>query len=282
MQEAITLVFNQFQKFGSIRQVYHWFIENNIELPANKAIDGKFQLVWKLPAQTFIPSLLHNPIYAGAYVYGRRPMKKVLQNGEIKKSQQTVKSPEEAKVFIKEHHESYISWSTYCRYQKMIENNGTNFQPDATILAARQGHGLLASLLRCARCGHKLHVRYWGKQGTTPRYLCNGDYHSGGSYCIGFSGATAEKHITKEILKVISPKGATASLQAIEQLNHQQNDRQQALLRQLEQAEYEAERAFTQYDQVDPHNRLVADTLEQRLNQKLEKADQVSIPKLQL
>lgn len=275
VQDAIMLVFDQFQKLGSIRQVTNWFIENKIELPTNKAIGGKFQLVWKLPAQTFIPSVLHNPIYAGAYVYGRRPIKKILQQGEIRKSQQAIKAPEEAKVFIKEHHEGYVSWKTYLRYQRMIDDNGTNFQPDADVLAAREGHGLLSSLLRCARCGHKLHVRYWGKQGTTPRYLCHGDYHNGGKYCIGFSGATAEKQIESEVLNVISPKGVAASLRAIEALDNQQGDRHQALQRQLEQAEYEAGRAFSQYDQVDPNNRLVADTLEQRLNEKLEKAEQV-------
>lgn len=275
VQEAIMLVFNQFQKLGSIRQVYNWFIQNKIELPTNKAIGGKFQLVWKSPALTFIPSILHNPIYAGAYVYGRRPMKKVLEQGKIRKSQKAVQAPEEAKVFIKEHHEAYIDWETYLRYQRMIDDNGTNFQPNPTVLSVREGHGLLSGLLRCARCGHKLHVRYWGKQGTTPRYLCNGDYNTGGKYCIGFSGATAEKRIESEVLKIISPKGVTASLQAIEALDNSQDDRQQALERQLEQIEYEAERAFAQYDQVDPNNRLVADTLEQRLNEKLEKVEQM-------
>ena len=275
VQDAIMLVFKQFKMLGSIRQVHQWFIENKVELPTNKAVDGKFQLVWKLPALTFIPSLLHNPIYAGAYVYGRRPTQKILEGGEIKKSQHAIISPEEAKVFIKDNHEPYISWSSYLRNKKMIENNGTNFQADATILAAREGQGLLTGLLRCARCGHKLHVRYWGKKGTTPRYVCNGDYHNGGQYCIGFSGTTAEKQITKEILKIISPKGVAASLEAITQLNTRHDHRQQALERQLEQADYEANRAFTQYDQVDPNNRLVADTLEQRLDQKLQYVEQI-------
>ena len=215
-----------------------------------------------MPAHTFIPSILHNPIYAGAYVYGRRPMKKVIKNGEINKSQEAIRSPEEAKVFIKEHHEAYISWPTYLRYQKMIENNGTNFEHDATILAAREGKGLLTGLLHCARCGHILQIRYWGKQGTTPRYLCHGDYHSGGSYCIGFGGATAEKQLTDELFKILSPQGVAASLQAVDRLNSQQNDRQRALQRQLEQVEYEAVRALAQYDQIDPNNRLVADSLE--------------------
>ena len=163
VQDAFMRVFKQFQELGSIRQTYGWFMENGVELPVNKSIGGQIQRVWKLPAQTFIPSVLHKPIYAGAYVYGRRPIEKVLKNGQVRKQQAAIRTPEQAKVFIKDHHEGYISWETYLRHPRMIENNGTNFQPDPAILAVREGHGLLTGLLRCARCGHKLHVRYWGK-----------------------------------------------------------------------------------------------------------------------
>lgn len=275
VQEAIMLVFKKFQELGSIRQTYGWFLENSIELPANKPIGGQVPPVWKLPAQTFIPSVLHNPIYAGAYVYGRRPVEKVLEQGDVRKRQGAIRTPDQAKVFIKDHHDGYISWETYLWHQRMIDNNGTNFQPDEAILAVREGHGLLTGLLRCARCGHKLHVRYWGKQGTTPRYFCNGDYTSAGRYCISFGGSTADKRIADEVLQIVSPEGVAASVRAIEKLGNSHSDRQQALQRQLQQMEYEAQRAFLQYDQADPSNRLVVDTLEQRWNEKLEKVEQI-------
>lgn len=275
VQEAIMLVFRKFQELGSIRQTYGWFLENRIELPANKPIGGHVQLVWKLPAQTFIPSVLHNPIYAGAYVHGRRCVEKVLAQGQVRKRQSAIRSPDQAKVFIRDHHEGYISWETYLRHQRMIANNGTNFQADEAILAVREGHGLLTGLLRCARCGHKLHVRYWGKQGTTPRYFCHGDYTSGGRYCISFGGSTPDKRVAQEVLQIISPEGIGASVRAIEKLGNSHNDHQQALQRQLQQVEYEAQRAFLQYDQADPSNRLVVDTLEQRWNEKLEQVEQL-------
>jgi DNA invertase Pin-like site-specific DNA recombinase len=104
VQEAIMLVFKTFQELGSIRQTYGWFLDNGIELPVNKPVGGQVQLVWKLPAQTFIPSVLHNPIYAGAYVYGRRPVEKVLEHGELRKRQSAIQTPDQAKVFIKDHH----------------------------------------------------------------------------------------------------------------------------------------------------------------------------------
>lgn len=275
VQQAILLVFKKFQEFGSIRQTYRWFLENSIELPANKPVDGHVELVWKLPAQTFIPSMLHNPIYAGAYVYGRRPVEKVLEQGGVRKRQVAIRTPDQAKVFIKDHHDGYISWETYLWHQSMIEHNGTNFQPDEAVLAVREGHGLLTGLLRCARCAHKLHVRYWGKRGTTPRYLCVGDYTSAGRYCISFGGLSVDKRIAEEVLLMISPEGVAASLRAIEKLGQSHNGHQQALQRQLQQVEYEAQRAFLQYDRADPTNRLVVDTLEQRWNEKLEQVEQV-------
>lgn len=276
VQEAIALIFKKFQQFGSIRQTYRWFMDHHIELPVNKSAGGQTEITWKLPAQTFIPCVLHHPIYAGVYVYGRRVIKTVFEQGEIKKRQEAYRSPEQATVFIKDHHEGYIHWETYLSNQKMIENNGTNFQPDEAMLAVRQGHGLLCGLLRCKRCGHKLQVRYWGKSGTIPRYLCRGHYGTAGaSYCIGFGGKKADQCIEQEVLRMISPVGVQASLKAIEMCDSQQNDQLKALNRQLQQAEYEAQRMFKQYDQVDPNNRLVADTLEQRWNEKLTSVEDI-------
>jgi DNA invertase Pin-like site-specific DNA recombinase len=270
VQEAIALVFAKFLELGSVRQTYRWFLDNRIEVPTNKTVAGTTTLSWQLPAQTFIPSILHHPIYAGAYAYGRRSVEKVIEQGRIRKRQHAIKSPTEVKVLIKDHHEGYIDWHTFERVQKMIEQNGTNFEADDATLTARQGAGLLSGLLRCARCGHKLHVRYWGRAGTTPRYLCHGGYQGGGRYCIGFGGARVDQCIGDAVCGVLAPQGIAASLHAVDQLDTQHDAHLQALKRQLQQAQYEAQRAFAQYDHVDPNNRLVADTLELRWNQKLE------------
>lgn len=275
VEESIRLIFSKFNELKTVRQTYIWFMDNHIEVPVNKSVAEKAGLVWKLPAQTFIPSILHNPIYAGAYVYGRRPVEKVLEEGRIRRRQQAIQPPEKAKVFIKSHHEGYISWETYQQNQKMIDQNGSNFQSDPEILAIRAGQGLLTGLLRCSRCGGKLSVRYWGKSGTHPRYHCKGDYTSAGCYCISFAGKGSDEAIAEKILEVISGKGVEASIAAIEECNTIKDDKQQALQRQLEQLTYEAQRAFNQYDQADPANRLVADTLERRWNEKLEKVEVV-------
>ncbi len=275
IQEAIALVFNKFRELGSIRQTYRWFHEEKIELPVNKAIGGRFQLVWKLPAQSFVGDVLHNPIYAGAYAYGRRPTEVVVKEGVPIKRQGAVQPPDQTKVFIQDHHPSYISWSEYQRNQQIMRSNGGNFTQDDSVTAVRAGHGLLTGLLRCARCGRKLHIRYWGKSGTAARYLCEGDFPTGGHYCLGFGGASVDKRVSEEILNAISPLGVAASVAAIEQLSDKGRDRRTALTRQLQQLDYEAQRAFDQYNQVDPANRLVAEVLEQRWNEKLEAVDKV-------
>jgi DNA invertase Pin-like site-specific DNA recombinase len=270
VRETIALIFTKFLQLGSVRQTYRWFMDHRIEVPTNKNVADKTMIVWQLPAQTFIPSILHHPIYAGAYAYGRRSVEKVLDQGVIRKRQLSIRPADQTKVLIKDHHEAYIDWDTYLRVQTMIEDNGTNFQADEATLAAREGAGLLSGLLRCARCGHKLHVRYWGKQGTTPRYLCHGDYQGSGRYCIGFGGKRVDQCMSEAVCRILSPHGVQASLQALDQLGQEHSAERQALTRQLQQADYEAKRAFAQFDQVDPNNRLVADTLELRLNQKLE------------
>jgi DNA invertase Pin-like site-specific DNA recombinase len=270
VQEGMTLVFKKFRELGSIRQTHRWFHEEQIELPVNKALGGQFQLMWKLPSVSFVSDVLHNPLYAGAYVYGRRPTEVVVKEGQALKRQRSAQPAEEASVFIPDHHPGYISWAQYQRNQDIMRSNGGNFTHDESALAVRSGQGLLTGLLRCARCGRKLHIRYWGKSGTAARYVCVGDFATGGQYCLGFGGATVDKRLSEEILKAISPHSLNASVAAIERLSHQGSDQRAALQRQIQQVQYETQRAFDQYNQVDPANRLVAEVLEQRWNDKLE------------
>jgi hypothetical protein len=146
---------------------------------------------------------------------------------------------------------------------------------DESVAVIRQGHGLLSGLLRCGRCGKKMHVRYWGKSGTDARYLCAGDYKNGGMYCIGFGGATVDRRFSQQLLDVISPYGIEASLKAIESVNSEEDGKSVVFQRQLQQLEYEAQRAFEQYNVVDARHRLVAAELERRWNEKLEEVAQV-------
>src|SRR5580704_4222576 len=240
----------------------------DIELPANP-IRGT-RLVWKVPTQALVREILVNPFYAGAYVWGRRPMETVLVDGHLKKRQTSLRPAENCRVFIRDHHEGYIDWAIYEENQRVLRRNSVNWQRDESMAAIRAGQGLLVGLLRCGHCGRKLHVRYWGARGTHARYLCKGEFADGGRYCIGFGSASVDRRLSKEVLQVISPLGVEASLKALEELSARDAAQRAALSSKLEQLEYEAKKAFEQYDAVDARNRLVASELERRWNEKLE------------
>jgi hypothetical protein len=194
-----------------------------------------------------------------------------LVDGQLKKRQTAYRRAENCRVFIRDHHEGYIDWATYEENQRIMRRNSVNWQGDESMAAIRVGQGLLVGLLRCGHCGRKLHVRYWGARGTHARYLCKGEFADGGRYCIGFGSASVDRRLSKEVLQVISPLGVDASLRALEELSVGDAAQRIALISKLEQLEYEARKAFEQYDSVDARNRLAAGELERRWNEKLEK-----------
>ena len=269
--EAIRLVFVKFRERWSVRQTFQWFRDHDIELPANP-IQGT-RLVWKIPTQSLVRDILINPFYAGAYVWGRRPVTTLLVDGGLEKRQEPTRQAEECRVFIPNHHVGYIDWATYEENRRMTQRNSVNWQGDESMTAIRAGQGLLVGLLRCGHCGRKLHVRYWGGRGTNARYLCKGNYDDGGQYCVGFGGASVDRRLGQELLRVISPLGVNASLRALEELSAGDAAQRIALSSKLDQLEYEAKKAFEQYDAVDARNRLVASELERRWNEKLEEIE---------
>lgn len=275
VREAMAMVFRKFGEIRSIRQTFLWFHGQGVELPVNKSLGEGIKVCWQLPTHGFISDVLRNPFYAGAYVWGRRPIEKIFEGGKLRKRQGRSLRPEECRVFLRDHHEGYIDWETFQQNNRLIRGNALISPREETVGAVRAGQGLLCGLLRCGRCGRKMHVRYWGKSGTAARYLCQGDFDSGGKYCLAFGGSTVDRRFGEELIKVISPLGVKASLEAVQRLKSQRNEHRQALALQLEQMEYEAKRAFEQYNEVDPRNRLVASELERRWNEKLEEVERL-------
>jgi len=269
VQEAIAMVFSKFPSMTSVRQLMKWFNQESMELPLNKKVNGKWQIGWQLPKYTYLKYILQNPAYAGAYFYGRTETRKVIVNGEIRNKIHR-NNIQDSRVFIRDHHEGYITWQEFEKNQKMIAaNNQKVAKADDSVTGIRRGQGILAGLIRCGRCGRKLHVRYKGKSGTAARYLCNGNFDAGGKYCLSFGGATVDKNISSEILRIISPLTIKASLAAIKELGNEHSEKQRAFELRIQQQEYEVGRAFEQYDKVDPNNRLVAAQLEERWNNQL-------------
>lgn len=180
---------------------------------------------------------------------------------------------DQCRVFLRDQHEGHIDWDTFQQNQQMIRANKVTGEPDEAVGAARTGYGLLTGLLRCGRCGRKLHVRYWGRSDTAGRYRCLGVYQSGGSYCLGFAQRGVDQRFGEQVLEVISPLGVAASLEAAQHLAAKSQARRGAAAQQLEQLVYEQRRAREQFDHVDARNRLVASELERRWNEKLEQVE---------
>ncbi len=275
-REAIDLIFKKVRELGSARQTHLWFVQDKILVPVNCKTDiGGKKRRWQLPTYSFILQLCRNPFYAGAYVYGRRGSRVFYEDGQIKKTNGHYKKREEWEVFIRDHHEGYISWEEYEENIYTMNNNQQKGEKNESAGAIRNGRGLLVGLLRCRRCGRKMHVRYWGRGGTNPRYMCEGEFSQGGNYCQSFSGLKTDRVFEEELFKVIEPMAVQASVEACEVITQKYQDKIKYLGNELENAQYEAARAFTQYNEVDPRNRLVASDLERRWNEKLQVLNEV-------
>jgi DNA invertase Pin-like site-specific DNA recombinase len=273
IQNTIELIFKKFRGLQSIRQTHLWFHSENIEVPVLKDKAGKKQIVWKLPEKGYLQSMLKNPFYAGVYVWGRETTKLEYKDGKIIKRRKRNNNARESKVFIEDNHEGYIDLETYDENQELISRNCLSQTKVERIGAARNGQGLLGGILRCGRCGRKFYVTYYGKSGTAARYICRGDYETGGKYCLAFGGSTVDKKFTEELFRAISPYGMKASIKAAKMLSIKDDDKIKALEQKISQLEYEASRAFEQYNAVDPRNRLVASELERMWNEKLEELE---------
>jgi DNA invertase Pin-like site-specific DNA recombinase len=255
-REALQLVFSKFAKFQSVRQVHIWLRDEGIELPV-KSRDGEARgIVWRLPAYNIVHNILTNPIYAGAYAFGRTTSKVSVEHGRKRVRRGVHRPMTEWDVLIKDHHAGYITWEEFERNQGVIANNATGKGSAAVKGAVRRGELLLPGLLRCGHCGRKLHVSYSGKLG---RYSCYGARtNHGTARCISISGLSIDSAVGAEVLRVLKPLGIEAAVKAIETRTGRASAAQRQLDLSLQQARYEAAHARRQYDAVDPANRLVA------------------------
>lgn len=265
VQEAIALVFRKFAELQTIRQVLVWCRQEKVLLPAlgNSAAAGR--VIWRLPVYPTVHHMLTNPVYAGAYAFGRRTARVTIENGRKRVVRSMQRDWRNWEVLIRDHHEGYIAWAEFERNQQLIADN-TNGKRFMSRGAVRTGEALLPGLLRCARCGKKLHVRY----GQTYRYECVGAFNQlAAARCITFGGMRVDRVLAKEVLERLQPLGVEAALAAVEALGQQRSEKKGQLDLALQQARYEAARAQRQYDAADPENRLVASELERRWNERL-------------
>jgi DNA invertase Pin-like site-specific DNA recombinase len=269
VQDALRLVFAKFAELQSVRQVHVWLREEGIALPAacHSTAEGR-SVVWRLPLYNTVHNILTNPVYAGAYAFGRTTSKVSVEEGR-KRVRRGVRRPlAEWDVLLKDQHEGYISWAEFERNQQVIANNATGKGSAIARGAARHGELLLAGLLRCGHCGRKMYVAYGGKAG---RYHCEGALvNHGTERCISFGGVRADHAVGTEVLRVLKPLGIDAAVKALDAQAGETSAAKRQLELALQRARFEAAHARRQYDAVDPTNRLVAGELERRWNEALQ------------
>jgi DNA invertase Pin-like site-specific DNA recombinase len=264
VQEAISLVFDQFERIGSVRQTLMWFHEHGLQLPA---MTQRGELHWKRPIYGTVYQILTNPIYGGAYAYGKTEHGTRYSAGKALRSDRR-KPRDQWLALIPNTHEGYVDWGRFERIQGMIRAN--NLAPAGQPGPARAGSAILAGLLRCRRCAAKLTVHYTGTDRDFARYACHRAWLDKGlPRCISFGGKRIDEAIAREVLRVVQPAGIEAANLAYQDELNNQDQVLGALKRELQAAQYAANRAQRQFDAADPENRLVTDELERRWNQAL-------------
>ena len=263
----IRTVFSKFTELGSVRKVWLWLRSEGLSFPTRKHIKGEIR--WVTPTYTAIHAVLTNPVYAGAYIYGKSHRERYVDDqGKLRKRTRLLPMADWP-VLLTEHHSGYIDWATFQANQARIDSN-VHPEPHQAGGAVREGAALLQGLATCGKCGRRLHTHYTGKN-AAPGYHCAGkDIVSGrGVYCLNVGGVQIDQTVVDAFLKAMTPAALEATQLAIEQLEASHDAALGQWRLAVERARYEAERAERQYRAVEPENRLVARGLETEWEKRL-------------
>ena len=260
---AIRTVFERFSEFGSARRVWLWFRSEGLSFPPRTAPAGMpGPIRWVAPTYHALHQILTNPVYAGAYTYGKTKCERYIDEQGVVRKRMRHLPMDQWSVLLRDHHPGFIDWATFEANQARLDSN-TKPKPHQAGGAVREGSALLQGIATRGHCGRRLHVHYRGRN-SAPGYHCSGkDLVQGrGVYCLTIGGMAIEKAVAEAFLQAITPAAIEATRLSVEQLqaNHDAALSQWRL--EVERARYEAERAERRYRAVEPENRLVARGLE--------------------
>jgi DNA invertase Pin-like site-specific DNA recombinase len=267
VQEVVRLVFRKFEELGTLGSTLRYLAEHDIRLGVRvREGPGKGELVWRRPNRMTLQMLLKHPLYAGAYVYGRRQVDPRRQRAGRPRTGRVVNAPEDWLVLLPDHVPPYLSWAQYEANQARLAANRARAE---AMGAVRDGPALLAGLVRCARCGCRMGVHYGGghRQQSYECTLRRSNY--GEPYCQHLPGACLDEFVSRQVLLALEPAALEVSLAAVERLEEERAGLLHLWQQRRERARYESERAARQYHAVEPENRLVARSLERAWEEKL-------------
>jgi len=264
---AIRTIFDRFAEMGSARRVWLWLRDRGLKLPLQ--MHAHADIRWVDASYHAVHQVLANPVYAGAYVYGKTRTQVTLDAAGVRKKRIRQLPREEWQVLIKEHHAGYIDWQTYEANQQRIAKN-TRPGPHKVGGAVREGSALLQGLASCGHCGRRLRTHYTGRT-SSPGYHCSGEHlvEGRGSYCLNIGAVQIDVAVARAFIAALEPVRIAATLAAAEQL---EVDRESSLKHWrlgVERAQYAANLAERRYRAVDPDNRLVARGLEKAWEESL-------------
>jgi DNA invertase Pin-like site-specific DNA recombinase len=271
VQRAVRLIFKRFRLDGSAFAVVRYFVRHGLEMPARDTAIP--ELRWAAPRYSLVDRVLRNPLYAGAYTYGRYEQRTALVDGQVRRRCHAKQAPDEWAVCLRDHHPAYISWEEFMANQHKLRNNTPLRHADQSG-AARKGHALLQGLALCGKCGRKMHVCYCGRF-ARARYDCHAPLKYGGEhrYCWLVLARTIDEAVARLFLATVQAPEIELGLAVVREAERQAAEVDQQWKLRLERARYEARLAERRYKAVDPDHRVVARTLEHEWNEKLRELD---------
>ncbi len=271
LQEVIRLVFQKFRELGSARQVLLWMASQNVHFPYPSNGRTLTSFEWRPIRYRNVISILKNPFYAGVYAYGKSEKRTTIVDGRARKSYGHRKPMGTWEVFIKDHHEGYISWAEYERNQALLAGNAYGRVGDTK--SGRGGRALLAGLICCARCGRRLSVLYTGRY-PRPIYRCEQpNVQLGQRRCLSVAGKRIDETIAAEMLRAVAPMAIEAAKEAERMLRDEDQERRRIAELELQQAQYDASLTERRYAACDPDNRLIAVQLEKAWETALQRVE---------
>ena len=272
IRQSLALLFSTFREAGSAMAVVKRFTREGLQFPRRiRRGIGKGEVHWGAINHSRVLQILHNPRYAGAFVYGRT------RTGRTATLQPTVRkvAREDWQVLIPDAHVGYIGWEEYEHNQATLHHNRCGFFNGTQGGMPREGAALLQGRVVCGLCGERMRVRYQRvKTSLAPYYQCvEASVRRAGKVCQSIRGNHIDEAISTLLLETVAPAALNVALAVQEELVDRIHQADELRTTQLEQARYEAELARRRYLKVDPGNRLVANTLEADWNERLRRLD---------